>query len=251
MSRRAFVTLHDVAPSTLDACRRTLDVLRRRGVAPVTLLVVPGTGWTGHDLDVLRSLAEQDTCRLAGHGWSHRAPEPASTYHRLHGALISRDEAEHLSRSTTELRGLVTRCAHWFDQVGLDTPAFYVPPAWAMGRLSRDDLAELPFRWYETLTGIRDARTGTFRVLPLVGYLADTVPRAWSLRVLNAVNRTAAAVTRRPLRVSIHPPDLGLHLAADLLRLLDREWRFITVEAAMAGSPAAGDGEHGTGRGVS
>jgi predicted deacetylase len=231
MSRRAFVTLHDVAPHTLDDCRETLAVLRRRGVDPVTLLVVPGTGWTESGLDTLRFLAEEHP--LAGHGWSHRAPPPATVYHRLHGALISRDEGEHLSRGRVELRGLVERCAHWFEEVGLGAPDFYVPPAWAMGRLRKDDLAELPFRWYETLTGVRDADVGAFRLLPLVGYMADTPGRAWSLRVLNALNRAAAAVLRRPLRVSIHPPDLRLRIGRDLLRFLERDWDFVTVEEVM------------------
>ena len=243
MSRRAIVTLHDVAPGTLDACLEVLDVLDRGGVDPVTLLVVPGAGWSEDRLDTLRALARRYP--LAGHGWSHRAPPPATAYHRLHGALLSRDQGEHLSRGRTEVMGRVERCAHWFDQVGLGTPAFYVPPAWALGRLAPADLRTLPFRYWETLTGIRDARTGAFRVLPLVGYQADTRARAWALRGLNAFNRAVAAVTRRPLRVSIHPHDLRLRLADDLLRLLDRDWEYVTVDEAGAGS------EHGVPRGVS
>ncbi len=243
MSRRAFVTLHDVAPHTLDDCRETLAALRHRGVDPVTLLVVPGTGWTGHELDALHRLAERYP--LAGHGWSHRAPPPTGLYHRVHRVVISRDEGEHLSRSRSELRDRVTRCAQWFHEVGLARPDFYVPPAWAMGRLRGNDLAELPFRFYETLTGIRDARTGSFRLLPLVGYLADTRGRAWALRAANALNRAAAAVLRRPLRISIHPADLRLRIGGDLLRLLARDWDFVGVEEA-AGVAA----EHTSARGV-
>ena len=232
MSRRAFVTLHDVTPRTLHDCLDTLRALRGLGVDPVTLLVVPGTGWTEQRLDTLRRLAAEG-CRLAGHGWSHAAPPPATLYHRVHGLVISRDEAEHLSRPGSELRGLVARCAGWFDQVGLGTPPFYVPPAWALGRLSRADLAALPFRYYETLTGIRDSEARRFRALPLVGYLADTRRRAWALRTLNAMNRAAATALRRPLRVSVHPSDLRLHLADDLLRLLERDWRYVSVETAL------------------
>jgi hypothetical protein len=243
MSRRAFVTLHDVAPHTLDDCRETLATLRRLGVGPVTLLVVPGTGWTGPDLDALRDLAERYP--LAGHGWSHSAPPPEGLYHRVHAAVISRDEGEHLSRSRPELRERVTRCAHWFREVGLDTPDFYVPPAWAMGRLGTRDLAELPFRFYETLTGVRDIETGTFRLLPLVGYLADTRVRAWTLRAVNGLNRAVAAVWRRPLRISIHPADLRLRIGRDLRRILARDWAFVNVEGAMGRSP-----EHTPARGV-
>ncbi|MDX1674160.1 MAG: polysaccharide deacetylase family protein [Longimicrobiales bacterium] len=244
MTRRAIVTLHDVAPATLEACLEVLHVLDGKGVDPVTLLVVPGTGWSGSRLDVLRTLAERHP--LAGHGWSHRAPPPTTTYHRVHGAVLSRAEGEHLSRDRTELLGRVQRCAHWFEQVGLGTPDTYVPPAWALGRLTRSDLRALPFRYWETLTGIRDARTGTFRVLPLVGYQADTRLRAWGLRGLNAFNRAVAVGTRRPLRIAIHPQDLRLRLADELLRLLDGEWEYLAVPHA------AGPGaEHGVPGGVS
>ena len=245
MRRRAIVTLHDVAPHTLDACHEALAVLRSYGVRPVTLLVVPGAGWTDRHLEDLHALAD-DGYPLAGHGWSHRAPPPATLRHRVHAALISRDEAEHLSRSNTELRGLVTRCAHWFSEAGFETPEFYVPPAWALGRLSRADLSELPFRYYETLTGIHDVRADAFRLLPLVGYLADTRARATSLRALNAFNRAAAVLMRRPLRLSVHPPDLQLHLMTDLVRMLDRDWECVTVTEAMAGlTPAPGHADPG------
>ena len=233
MSRRALVTLHDVGPAAMQDCLDTLDTLRQRGVAPVTLLVVPGLDWTESDLDVLRRL-ERDGYPLAGHGWSHRAPSPASLWHRAHAAVISRDEAEHLSRPRAELRSLVARCSAWFDTVGLTTPDFYVPPAWAMGRLTRADLAELPFRYYETLTGLVDSAERRLRLLPLVGYLADTRARAVALRGSNALNRAIATLVRRPLRVSIHPPDLRLRVADDLLRLFDADWQYLTVPEAMA-----------------
>ena len=232
MSRRAIVTLHDVAPNTLDDCRATLALLRARGAAPVTLLVVPGTGWTTDALGTLRGFLH-DGCLLAGHGWTHQAPVPATTYHRVHSLVISRNEGEHLSRSQSELRALVRRCAQWFPDVGLEKPDFYVPPAWAMGKLTPADLAELPFRYYETLTGIRDADTGRFRLMPLVGYLADTRARALALTVINGFNHMATRVMRRPLRISIHPPDHRLHLGEALRGVLSRDWNCITVAEAM------------------
>lgn len=233
MSRRALVTLHDVAPATLERCRRTLDALARRSVEPVTLLVVPGAEWSPGDLDVLRRLAERYP--LAGHGWSHRAVPPGdrTRYHRAHALVISRDEGEHLSRTAAEIRDLVRRCANWFRDVGLDVPSLYVPPAWGLGRLTAADMAGLPFRYYETLTGIHDADAGAFRRLPLVGYLADTPVRVRALRALNRFNRAAARIMRRPLRVSIHPPDLELGLGHRLLRLLEADWAFVTTAEAL------------------
>jgi hypothetical protein len=236
MSPKAFVTLHDVAPAVLDGCTATLDTLRARGVDRVTLLVVPGSDWSATELAALRRL-EADGYELAGHGWSHRAPDPGTLYHRVHAAVLSRDEAEHLSRSRAELQTLVARCHAWFGEAGLEPPSFYVPPAWALGQLSRADLDSLPFRYWETLTGVYDARRRRFRVLPLVGYLADTRARARALRATNAFNRGLARLLRRPLRISIHPPDLDLHLAADLLRLVEQDWRLVGAADIFADLP--------------
>lgn len=234
MSLRAVVSVHDVRPSTLPRVLSILDFLREKSVWPVTLLVVPGLEWNDRGLETLRRLAREGY-DLAGHGWIHRAPEPASLHHRAHAALISRDQAEHLSRGRTELRELVARCHAWFGEVELPEPELYVPPAWALGRLGREELAELPFRWYEVLTGILDARTARLRVTPLVGFEADTGFRQRALRLTNALNLGLARMMSVPVRIAVHPPDLDLRLAGDLRRTLDRDWDYATVEGWMGG----------------
>ncbi|MEX0936114.1 MAG: DUF2334 domain-containing protein, partial [Gemmatimonadota bacterium] len=198
----------------------------------ITLLVVPGMAWDHEALGTVRAMVA-DGCGVAGHGWSHQAVPPANLYHRAHGALISRDQAEHLSRSAGELRRLVGRCHAWFDTIDLPEPELYVPPAWALGRLSRSDLAGLPFRWYEVLSGVLDAERADFRWMPLVGFEADTRVRALALGCTNALNVGITRFMRRPLRIAIHPQDLRLHLATRLRELLARDWEFTTVEAAM------------------
>ena len=230
------VSIHDVEPATLDRVEGLVDRTEEADVRPPTLLVVPGVGWDADGLARLRALVARG-CTLAGHGWEHRAPPPATLKHRLHAWIISRDQAEHLSRPRAELLERVRRCHAWFADHDLPEPELYVPPAWALGELRTRDLADLPFRWYEDLTGFVDAATGRRTFLPLVGFEADTRFRRVALRVVNAVGVGAGRILGRPVRVSIHPRDLELLLAEDLRALLGRPWRWVGEARAVGALP--------------
>jgi len=213
------VSVHDLMPETLRPILEILAQLRRHGHGPVSILVVPGCAWSQDQIATLRSL-QQDGYSFAGHGWHHRVARLGGLGHWLHSRLISRQVAEHLALAEDEIARLIERCFAWFGDQGLQAPDLYVPPAWAMGGIPRTRLATLPFRYYETLSGIYDARRDRFRHLALLGYEADTGARALSLRLSNAVNRGIAR-WRSP-RLAIHPQDLGLRLASDLVRDLRR-----------------------------
>ena len=230
---RLHVSVHDVMPDTLGAVGRCLERLGTAGLVPAELLVVPGLGWDAPALDALRGLVARGH-RLAGHGWSHRARTRRSAYHRLHAALISRDVAEHLSRTDAERVALVARCHGWFAAHGLPAPTLYVPPAWALGgaRLL-DALPAGGFRRFETLTGVHDRALGTFTRLPLLGFEADTALRA---RAVRASNRLNLALARRAgvARLALHPHDFELRLAGDLERVLEAGHRAVDLDAALA-----------------
>ncbi len=238
---RALVSVHDVTPAHLPRVLRILEILEEAGVPPCTLLVVPGTGWTPGSLRTLGALVDKGY-PLAGHGWSHQCGSRRTLFHRLHGLLISRDQAEHLSRTREELLALVQGCHDWFGRQGLPEPDLYVPPAWAMGRLTRQDLRDLPFPRYEVLRGLLDARSGRLRWLPLAGFEADTRFRQVSLRLFNGLNARLAGRTGRPLRVSLHPPDLDYLLAAELEAMVREPWRFVREEEAMGVGESGGSG---------
>jgi predicted deacetylase len=224
---QAIVSVHDVMPHTFPRVRRILKLLDTAEVPPPTLLVVPGKEWTPDHLDSLRGLAEKGY-PMAGHGWVHKATSgPRTLFHRGHALLISRNEAEHLSRPPDELARMIRRCHDWFEEVDLPAPELYVPPAWALGQIPLRDLESLPFRWYEVLRGFVEARTGRLRWLPLAGFEADTTFRKVSLRFWNGLNSALARGWKRPLRISIHPHDLDLLLANDVGRMVRRPWRFV------------------------
>ncbi len=209
------ISIHDVMPETLHEVERLLARLREWGADPVTLLVVPGAGWTDETLARLRTLPDEDT-RLAGHGWRHRVERRRGLYHHLHGLLLSRHVAEHLALDGDGIAALMTRCRRWFADRDLPVPDLYVPPAWALGRIDRTRLASLPFRQVELFRGVFHAATRHTTPLPLTGYEADAAARAPLLRAWNALNLRRATRTGRPLRIGIHPYDLHYPLAPDL-----------------------------------
>lgn len=214
----------------MPAVRRTLDLLQHRTTAPVTLLVVPGTGWSRDGIRELQAL-QRAGHSLAGHGWLHRVERYGGLYHRLHGLTLSRRVAEHLALNTDGIIALINRCYAWFADNGLDPPKLYVPPAWAMGAVSLDRLADAcPFRLYETFTGVIDTDTRTRIPIPMLGYEADAPLRVPVIRAWNALNRRLAIRTRsgtrhkRPtglLRIGIHPHDHELRLRHDLIKDLE------------------------------
>ena len=237
MKGGAIVSIHDVMPATFQRVLRILELLDEARVPPATLLVVPGKEWTPELLQTIRDLAGKGHS-LAGHGWGHKATlGPRSLFHRAHSLLISRNEAEHLSRPPEELSDLIRRCYNWFPSVDLPAPELYVPPAWALGSLRTNHLGSLPFRWYEILRGFVEGRTGRVRWSPLAGFEADTTFRKVSLRFWNGLNANLARGIRGPLRISIHPGDLDLLLKDDLHRMVRSPWRFIQ-ESDFMGAPS-------------
>jgi len=219
--RPALISVHDVMPATLPQVRAVMARLEARGLGPVTLLVTPGLGWDEAGLGELRTWQAAGH-RLAGHGWRHEADRVEGWYHRLHSGLVSRGVAEHLALSPAEAGALMQRCFAWFAEQGLGAPEMYVPPAWAMGRVSRQQMRDLPFRWYETLAGIYDSEADRMHRVPVVGFEADTAMRAGVLGLANRVSHTLARWRGRPVRIAIHPHDLELRLAGQLADLLEK-----------------------------
>lgn len=215
--RFAHLSIHDVAPHTLASVRNMLDVLGTHGIRRVMLLVIPGLPWSAEQVELLRQWVAEGHV-LAGHGRIHQVEQMRTVYHKLHSALISRDVAEHLSLSEDGIAGLMLENARWFEQQRLPAPTHYVPPAWALGPISRERLRDLPFQTVEVLRGVIDVRSGRLHPMPLLGYEADTAFRAMFLRGSNAWNRLSTRWHPQGIRISLHPEDLNLRLSGHILR---------------------------------
>lgn len=103
------VSVHDLMPNTLSAVLETLAHLDAEGIHPVTLLVVPGTGWDKSGLQALRNLQDHGH-DLAGHGWTHQIERLRGGWHTAHSRLLSRNATEHLALSSEDIIALIARC---------------------------------------------------------------------------------------------------------------------------------------------
>ncbi|MAV24758.1 MAG: DUF2334 domain-containing protein [Gammaproteobacteria bacterium] len=207
-------------PVTLDHVRDIIDRIPDTCRQNLLLLVVPGLNWQDADIRQLQEW-QQEGYLLAGHGWTHEARHIEGLYHRLHSLFISRTAAEHLSLSHDEIIDLIMRNHAWFPQHDLLPPDYYVPPAWALGSVTQDDLRSTPYQYIELTSEIRRISTGQRRVLPLAGFEADQALRKWSLTASNVTNRLISSPLR-PLRIAIHPYDFTLLLSQMLGELLER-----------------------------
>lgn len=216
----ALISVHDVMPETMERVDKLLCRIERAGYGHASLLVVPGRDWQQQDIERLQQYADAGH-ELVGHGWCHRVAHLRTAAERLHSIAISRDAGEHLGLDADEIAELISRCGRWFAEHDLPQPNLYVPPAWAMGAIGRTRLRGLGFRYFETLAGIYDSETDTMQRIPVIGFEADTRFRAISLSLANAANRWLANGSGA-LRIAIHPYDLELKLADELLALLDK-----------------------------
>ncbi len=217
---RVHLSIHDVAPHSLEQTQRLLDTCSAQGIEQLMLLVIPGLDWSDRDLEQLHAWVRQGHL-LAGHGWLHRIERIRNLGHRLHSLLLSRDVAEHLERPPEELPAFMLQNYDWFARQELPSPRHYVPPAWALGRISAQALEQLPFQSVEATTGIYFRGSGWKR-MPVTGYEADTALRQMLLRMSNALAWFLSS-PKRPLRISLHPYDLDLRLQSDILQHLDQK----------------------------
>ena len=219
------VSLHDVAPATLPACREVLALLDRLRIGPISLLVVPdyhGLGRADRDerfCDFLRARARRGD-EIVLHGYFHRDPDAET--HSLRDWLERRvytdreGEFARLDRNVARarlLRGLaVLRSAGW-------QPSGFVAPAWLMSPGTCDALQGMPLRYYATrdslwlLAGERRIHAPSLVVSTRSAWRrALSVP--WNLGAL------ARHVDAPVLRAAMHPTDLRHRSTEELWRRL-------------------------------
>lgn len=216
---RVILSIHDVMPSTLKQVARIIDQVPVSLRANIMLLVVPGLDWQPKDIDKLRQWSSMGMA-LAGHGWFHQTSDIKSIWHKVHSMLVSRDVAEHLSLTASSELQLMQRNREWFAQHNLPVCDWYVPPAWAFGRLPVKQRSLSGYRYFESTFFVYDGQLDAHHFLPMIGYEADTKLRKYGVKIWNSANRFLGRW--RPIRMGIHPHDLDLMLAEDLLADLQR-----------------------------
>ena len=210
---RLCVSLHDVAPATLEDCRRALDFLDQRCIGPVSLLVVPqyhGRGRADRErrfLDFTRSRVSMGD-EVVLHGFTHQDSAAVSAgvrdwlERRVYAAGAG--EFSRLDASTARtriLKGLaVLRAAGW-------SPKGFVAPGWLMSQGTIEALESLSLDYYSTRAAICHLKSE--RIVTAPSFVVSS--RVRGRRALSLVwNNVLLAMQRGApvLRVALHPADI-------------------------------------------
>ncbi len=158
--------------------------------------------------------------QIAAHGWTHRATTKKTLFHKLHSLFISNNCAEHLSLKTEDIKCIINKSYNWFIENEFQKPTLYVPPAWALGKITKKELSKFPFSHYECTTGLICKRK--YRFIPLIGFEEKNIIKAYFRQFFNKINYMFALYTGY-IRVAIHPNDFQLHLKDDIKKYLPKK----------------------------
>jgi predicted deacetylase len=227
------IVVHDAAPSTRDACARTLAAVRQvAGDAPVTILAVPRyhdeapsaafEAWLGE------RAARGD--ELALHGCTHRDDGAAhGAIDRLRRSHYTRGEGEFWSLSRAEALARIDIGLEWFARNRWPVAGF-VAPAWLLGPAARAALLERPFEYTATLRQLIQLPNEAVVTSQSVVYstssgLRRRVSLAWNACVDLAERNNAL------LRIELHPRDADFPAVR-------RSWQRILARALHQRQPA-------------
>ena len=150
------VSLHDVAPATLDDCRDTLAFLDSMRVSPVALLVVPdyhGLGRVDKDAGFCRFLHERADRgdEIVLHGFCHQdiARPGRGLRDWLERRVVAASEGEFARLTGDVARLRILRGLAVLRAAGCQ-PEGFVAPAWLMSPGTQDALESLPFKYCAT-----------------------------------------------------------------------------------------------------
>lgn len=223
-ARQALVSLHDVTPAHGDTIFRAIDYLRQRGVAALTLLVVPNYHHRADLRDhtefcqrLRRELGPRDEIVL--HGLYHladTAPETAGG--KLAAATLTAGEGEFQALGFDEAKARITKGLKILNRHFGERPQGFVAPAWLQNDDAVRAAAACGLRWCEDHAFLYDLATGAHILAPALSYASrDPMRRLGSRTAARASARLLPKL--RTVRLAVHPGDFGY---PELLRSLDR-----------------------------
>jgi predicted deacetylase len=228
------VSVHDVAPASLDACRAWAAQLEPLSV-PLTLLAIPGP-WRGSSM--AESASDDPTAtwlrtrqdrgdEVAVHGWSHTADVAGRRPRAAVGRAVARGAAEFwtLDREAAAertRRGVAVLSRHGLQITGT------TPPGWLASRDAVRGFADAGLRYTTDHASVLDLSTGRRWRAPVVchrpsrrGTTRRSVTEDMGRHLVDVAWRSV--VLGRSLRIGLHPDDLDrLGLAATVLRTIRR-----------------------------
>jgi len=212
--RAVAVVLHDVSPSTWNACERLLDLVASVDERiPATLLVVPryhGAPPFTRDLQ-FRGAIDSRLSRgdeIALHGYTHvdDGARPDSIRGWFARRVLTAGEAEFATLGANAARERIERGLALFDACGW-RPAGFVPPAWQISPAALSCLTEFPvLRYTSTLRFLSSLHPRSSFAIPCLGFSSRTRVRRLMSIAWNRV-RCAQVEPAPLLRIALHPAD--------------------------------------------
>jgi predicted deacetylase len=239
------ISLHDVAPSTLDDCENTLAFLDDLRLGPVALLVVPdyhGRGRADRD-DRFASFIESRILRgdeIVLHGYAHTdaSPRPRGMREWLTRRIYTDREGEFWqldfeTARTRILRGLVVLHSAGWHPIG------FVAPAWLMSPPALCALEDTPLQYCATRDAVVVLHSGDRIAAPS---LVLSTRSAWRRAVSPIWNQALLDrhAASRVVRTALHPADLRYPAMGQLWRRLfsQLEDREVVTEAQLLPPPS-------------
>lgn len=210
MAPRLVVSVHDVAPATLEASQRWARHLDARGV-PATLLAVPGP-WKGVRLTEDPATTDWLWVRASGgdeislHGWNHTAAEGVRSLRAGIGRCVARGAEEFWTLDGRTAARRVRDGLAALESVDLH-PVGFTPPGWLIGQHARHAVRACGLGYIADHRGATGFATGVRLSAPALSHRPNGVGEKAGAMAMAAIvrRRTAAGAD---VRIALHPDDL-------------------------------------------
>lgn len=215
------ISLHDVAPATVDASKQWMELLDELNVV-VSMLVVPGP-WRGGELlgdnsfRIWLNETATDKHEVLQHGYSHtidHKDEPGF-FGGIVGNFAARGCQEFWGISEIEARNRLHSGLTILAKVG-HRPTGFVAPGWLTSRAAVGAIRRVGFSYLTTHFFVRDLVSNKRYFAPVICQRPNS---SSTLAVATITKKLAKAlrVANLPIRVAIHPDDLERHETRDAI----------------------------------
>jgi predicted deacetylase len=207
------ISIHDVAPATLDECRALLNRVERIG-ATASLLVIAGP-WR-------EPMASQDPAfaawlqdaatrghEIVAHGWEHRAvSDPAirvGVCRRLGERLLTRGCSEFAALGADEAADRAGQALVELRALGTHLTGF-VAPGWSMSSEALSVLGAIGFEYTTTRLSVIDLVDHKSLSIPAVCHRPNSLVSMPAARMLVSIVALRCR-EGRSVRLALHPDD--------------------------------------------
>jgi predicted deacetylase len=209
--RALCVSIHDVAPSTWEDCRRVISAVQQVAPLPLTLLVVPhwhrlpqsGSAGFFAALNIMRQSGHE----LALHGYTHldEGPPPRTPLAWFRRRILTRSEGEFSALDQADAQDRLQCGLSWFARQGWH-PQGFVAPAWMMSAASFAALGATGLSYATGFGGL--VLLPQYQTVPAPALVYSARHAAGDGLVRFAMSVRAARQQQAPLlRLALHPAD--------------------------------------------